>query len=172
MLSGIAVIPTATGSNLTLTVDDGEGHTGSVTITTIQTQYAAWSGGAVFNADSNDDGVANGLAWLLGADNPSDNSMSLLPVVSQNAGILKLTFRCRKVTNRGSAVLSVQYSKDLGVSDPWHDATVPYENSTINNMVFDTSDDGDFINVQATIPASAASPGVRLFSRLNATSTP
>jgi hypothetical protein len=43
---------------------------------------------------------------------------------------------------------------------------------TINSVIFDTTDDGNYINVQATIPAAAASPGTCLFGCLKATKAP
>ena len=55
-----------------------------------QTQYDAWAGGAAFDADANDDGVKNGLAFLLGATNAT--SAVTLPTVSESSGDLTLTF--------------------------------------------------------------------------------
>jgi hypothetical protein len=50
--------------------------------------------------------------------------------------------------------------------DPWtnHEAAVPDVDSTVNGVVFDTTDDGDSIQVIAEIPAS----GPRRFARLSA----
>ena len=45
--------------------------------------YALWSGGAAFEADANQDGVANGLAWLLGAPDKDADATALLPQVGQ-----------------------------------------------------------------------------------------
>jgi autotransporter-associated beta strand protein len=171
VLNSVSVTPTVSGSNLTLTVNDGASHTGTATITTIQTQYAAWAGGAAFDADADGDGVKNGLAWLLGAANPSANAISLLPAVTQSSGNLILTFKGRNAAKRGGAELNVEYSKDLGIADLWtsHQAAVPESSSTVNNVVFVISAfDANLNNVQATIPASAASPGTKLFGRLNA----
>ncbi|OYV03801.1 MAG: hypothetical protein CFE26_20250, partial [Verrucomicrobiales bacterium VVV1] len=41
--------------------------------------YLAWSGGAAADADSNGDGIQNGVAWALGALNPTANAPGLLP---------------------------------------------------------------------------------------------
>ena len=130
--------------------------------------YALWAvGGGAFDTDSNGDGVKNGLAWLLGAANPSENALNKLPVASRNGGNLRLTFRCLKSTKRGGAGLKIQWSNDLGATDAWasHEAAVPDGDNTVNGVVFDTTDDGDFIIVIADIPASSA----KLFSRLQAT---
>ena len=132
--------------------------------------YAAWSEGAVFGADTNGDGVDNGLAWLLGAPSKDVGAIGLLPVASHNGGILQLSFRCLKPAHRGGAVLKVQYSRDLGQADDWfsHQAEVPDVDGSVGGVFFDTTADADpaFINVRVEIPASAASPGTKLFSRL------
>jgi hypothetical protein len=143
------------------------------TTITVQTNYAAWSGGAAFGADSNKDGIRNGLAWLLGAATTSASATALLPKPTNDGGKLVLSFRCLKTANRGPAVLSVQYSNDLGQTDLWtsHEALVPDADGTVGSTVFDTTPDADpaFINVRAEIPASAASSAGKLFGRLYST---
>jgi hypothetical protein len=142
----------------------------TVTANFAMNAYTAWSGGAAFEADSNNDGVDNGMAWLLGAANPSENALDKLPVASRNGTFLRLTFRCLKSAMRGGTQLKIQSSADLGVTDPWtsHEAVVPDDDGTLNGVLFDTTDDGDFINVIADIPAA----DTRLFGRLTATSGP
>jgi autotransporter-associated beta strand protein len=167
VLTGVSVTPTVAGSNLTFTVDDGAGHTGSTTIATIQTPYEIWAGsGVAFDHDSNGDGVDNGMAWILGATDPSDNAVEMLPKASAHAVHLRLTFRCLKSTKRGGMVLKIQTSSDMGVTDPWvtNEVVVPDGDATVNGVVFDTTDDGDYINVIADIPAT----GTELFGRLKA----
>jgi hypothetical protein len=70
----------------------------------------------------------------------------------------------------------VQYSRDLGIADLWaaHDsAVVPGTapvSTTVGGVNFVTSVfDPNLNNIQATIPASAALPGTKLFARLSAT---
>ena len=172
-LTGVSVTPTVGGSNLTLTVDDGAGHTGTTTIATIQTQYQIWSGGATFAADANNDGIANGMAWLLGASDPSANAAGLLPVPTDSGGNLVLTFDCQSAANRGPAVLKLQYSNDLGVTSLWsgHEAVVPGTAGTsdVAGVHFVATTNGSLIHIVATIPASAASGNGNLFGRLSAT---
>ncbi len=137
----------------------------------VSSLYESWSAGTVaLDADTNNDGVANGMAWLLGAANPSENALNKLPVASRNGKSLRLTFRCLKSTKCGGAVLKVQCSSDCGLSDPWasHEAAVPDVDGTVNGIVFDTTDDGDFINVIADIPVG----DTKLFARLNAVIAP
>ena len=94
-----------------------------------------------------------------------------LPKATRNEANLRLTFRCLKSTKRGGVVLKVQSSSDLGITDPWasHEAAVPDADGTVNGVVFDTTDDGDYIQVIADIPA----PGIcELFARLIGVVTP
>lgn len=140
------------------------------TILTVISAYEAWAGGAAFDADANGDGIANGLAWLLGAADPSANATGLVPVPTHQAGKLVMTFRCLKTANRGGAVLKVQYSKDLGQTDFWagHQAVVPDADGTVGSVFFDISADANaaLINVRAEILASEASASGKLFGRL------
>jgi hypothetical protein len=169
VLSGISITPTAAGSNLTLTTTDGT-HNGSTTITSIKTPYEVWANGAAFDADSNGDGINNGLAWLLGATNPSGSMEGKLPVASLNGNKLRLSFRCLKSTKRSGMQLRVQSSGDLGTLDSWtnHETLVPDNDVTVNGVIFDTSDDGDFIYVIADIPVGTTSH----FARLSAVGAP
>jgi len=140
---------------------------------TVIAAYDAWAGGPTFAADTNGDGVANGLAWLLGAIDPYANASALLPKAANEGGQLALAFRCLKTANHGAVVLKVQYANDLGQPDPWanHEAVVPDADGTIGSVIFTITPDADpaFINVRARIPADAASSTGRLFGRLNAT---
>jgi hypothetical protein len=137
--------------------------------TTANTPYGTWSGGAAFGGDANHDGVDNGMAWLLGAADPSENVSGKLPKASRNGASLRLEFRCLKSTERDGAILKVQSSSDLGQTDPWtnHEAAVPDADATVNGVVFDTTDDGDYIHVIADIPVS----GSGRFARLSAVVT-
>ena len=154
-----AVVKDTAGNDLGATVSDD-------TTIIVQTPYQAWAGGAAFDADTNRDGLADGLAWLLGAAGPSENALDKLPVASMNGNNLRLTFRCLKSIKRGGTVLKVQSSNDLGRADSWinHEAAVPDADATVNGVVFDTTDDGDHINVIADIPGSGGVLFVRLYS--------
>jgi autotransporter-associated beta strand protein len=128
-----------------------------------------------FNQDLNGDGVANGLAWLLGAADPNENALILLPAVDEESGDLILGFTTLKTAARGTASIKVQYSKDMGASDLWasHQAVVPDTSGTDipSGIVFDILPlEGDSISVLARIPASAAGTGKKLFGRVSATS--
>ena len=163
-----------TAESVTITATDSNTKTGYIAGVVIRSQFAAWGGGVAFDTDSNNDGIANGLAWLLGAADPSANSAALLPKPSRSpAGGLVMTFRCLKAAMRGSAIPYVQYSNDLGQTDFWsgHQVAVPEATSTVGGVSFSvTSHDASSNDIIATIPASAASSGGKLlFCRLKAT---
>jgi hypothetical protein len=160
-ISGFTGTLQLTGDDLELVVTGGG-----------DSPYQIWAGGAAFDADANRDGVANGLAWVLGAANPAAEASDLLPAPTHGDGKLVLAFRCLTTARRGGAVLKVQFSNDLGQTDPWtsHEAVVPDTGGTVAGMSFAITPDADpaFINVHAEIPASAASADGRLFGRLAA----
>ena len=137
--------------------------------TTANTPYGTWSGGAAFDADTNNDGVDNGMAWILGATNPSENAVEKLPKATRNGANLRLTFRCMKTAHRAGMVLKIQTSSDLGVTDPWtsREVIIPDIDSTVGGVIFDSTDDGNYVNVIADIPTS----GAKLFVRLSAEAT-
>ncbi len=144
---------------------------GTVNVTVL-TAFNGWAGaGNVFNGDANGDGVANGMAWLLGATTLGQNATALLPPATVSSGNLAMVFRCLKGTKRGAAVLQLQYSNDLGTSDPWtsHTITVPESTGTVGGVAFTIIPDPgnpDLNQVQATVPASAAGTGGKIFVRL------
>jgi hypothetical protein len=153
-----AVIEDTSGNDLVVPVSDD-------TTITVQTHYQAWAGGAAFGDDANGDGVSNGLAFLLGAANPSANAQDLLPKVDETDGNLVLTFSMRNALNRGDASLNVEHSSDLGLVDAWEAALVPNTSGTVNDVVFAITADGILNDVIATIPASKAAGG-KLFGRV------
>lgn len=172
ILTGVSVTPTVEGSDLTLTVDDGSSHTGSATFKVLS-KFQSWAGGnTTFSEDANNDNIADGLAWLLGSNDPSANARSLVPAANSNGGGgLIMTFNYLNATNRGSAVMSVQYSQDMGVTDLWTDHTVviPESSGTVNGVIFIITPNGNTNEVQATIPAGV--PGASVFGRILGNST-
>ena len=162
--------PSAVGvRNAVLTIANNDSDEGTFTINvsgTGQTQYDAWSGGAAFGDDANGDGVSNGLAFLLGASGPS--GAVTLPTVTESGGDLVLTFSARNAASRGSAVLSVEHSNDLGIADAWAAAAVPETSSTVNGVTFSVTPGSPLNSVTATIPAANAAAG-KLFGRFEAT---
>jgi hypothetical protein len=80
-------------------------------------------------------------------------------------------FSMLNAANRNSAALRLQYSNDLGLTDPWtsHSILVPDSTGTVGGVSFVITPSGNMNIVEATIPASEAGSG-KLFSRLSAES--
>ena len=138
------------GNNLVLTVSSGS-------------PYTAWAGGAGFYDDANGDGVNNGLAWMLGTANPSANALALLPAPGQSSGNLTMTFT--QVNPMAPAKLFVEYSNDLGISDPWHAVQVPTSTGTVSEVTFTITGTTPTQSVSLSVPATKAAAG-KLFGRL------
>ncbi|MDP4995085.1 MAG: autotransporter-associated beta strand repeat-containing protein, partial [Akkermansiaceae bacterium] len=131
--------------------------------------YTVWGGAALFENDPNFDGISNGLAWILGAATPNDDTaLSLLPDGAASAGDLVMTFTI--VDPIAPATLSVEYTNDLALG-PWTAAAVPATAGTVTVGIveFVVVDNTGTLSVTATIPATAASAGGELFGRLSAT---
>ena len=148
---------------------------GSVDVTVIAPtepfdSWAATGSGVTPGGDTNNDGIADGLGWLLGASSPAESATDLVPDATVNSDGLVLNFQMLNTASRGSATLGLQYSKDLGVTDSWsnHTVTIPESSGTVDGVVFViTPIEGTDLNqVQATVPESAAGGGSSLFSRL------
>ena len=127
--------------------------------------YQEWAGGAPFDGDANDDGVANGLAWVLGAANPDAIAIGLLPESGAETGFSTLSFQ--RLADLGSVDLWVEFSSDLGISDPWTAVNIlagPFGDVVV------TDDPGiPLNNVVVKIPTGEAAASGRLFSRIKAT---
>ena len=139
-----------------------------------RTPYDAWADGAAFGDDTNGDGIRNGLAFLLGTPNKDANALGRLPLPGSVSGKLVMTFDCLAAPFRGTAVLNVQYSKDLGQTDLWtnHEVAVPgavgsYPD-TGSGVSFEVTANGGLLHVAATVAESKASADGKLFGRLSA----
>jgi hypothetical protein len=133
-----------------------------------QNPYQTWSGGASFNADSNNDGFPNGVAFMLGASSPT--SAVSRPTFTQTSAGLVMNFNMLKPANRGTTTLSVMHSRDIGMADPWTTVPVTDTNSgPTNGVTFIVTPGGGTTDaVQATISTSEASGTGKLFGRLKA----
>lgn len=133
--------------------------------------YETWAGAGVnFKDDANNDGVDNGIAWFLGADNPSDHAMDLLPKPRWNGGALVLEFNGLKATDRGTAIFEVQYNSDLGQIDAWSGTPIPgaigtFTDGVVDFVVTDSESSAGLLKVVATILAGEAAAG-RIFGRI------
>jgi hypothetical protein len=130
--------------------------------------YAAWSEGEPFDGDKNGDGVANGIAFVLGATDPDASALGLLPAATENTGGLVLAFQMLDATARGGASLELEYGTSLA-AESWTSVVVPDTSTTVDDVVFTVTGTGP-LNVTATIPDSKAASG-KLFGRLKAVDT-
>ena len=139
--------------------------------------FETWAGLArwesTFDADANNDGVDNGMAWVLGAANPDDDALGLLPTPTEDgSGDLVLTFDMLDSASRGTATLSVEHSSDLGIGDPWTTVAVPdASGGPTSGVTFVVSGSGT-LDVTATIGSAEAGGTGKLFGRLKAVETP
>ncbi len=126
--------------------------------------FLEWSGGAPFDGDASGDGIPNGLAWLLGADDLEDDMRASLPGPIMENGRLILAFYCLKPEDRGDALFKVQFSNDLGQTSLWtaNEADVPGTSGTFGNIVFDISDEGPLHYVEAKMDVA----GGKMFGRV------
>jgi hypothetical protein len=124
-------------------------------------------GGVTFSGDSNNDGVADGLAWLLGVGSPSENAAGNLPVPQQHNGAISVSFNYRAPVARGAANLRLQYSTTLA-ADSWTSVEIPEQNGTVDGVEFVINPvaNTDLLDIQATVPSSAANGGGKVFVRL------
>jgi hypothetical protein len=120
------------------------------------------SGQTGFADDPNHDGVANGLAWILGGNTPLSDSRGLMPAPTANArGTLTLTFDCLNPADWGTATLAVEYSHDLST---WVSATIPGNTGTVDGILFTVAGSNP-LHVTAAIPNNTDH---QLFVRLRA----
>jgi len=170
VLSGVSVTPTMAGSDLTLTVDDGVGHVGSTTIAIINpapTAYETWAEDADFHADSNNDGIANGMAWVLGAGHPNASMIGMKPTIDATSdpdGKLLFIFR-RSAEAHADENTSIVAEYVDNLSD-WTAAV--HQGSGADDITISEVADGygtGIDRVTVALPASLAATG-RLFVRL------
>ncbi len=132
---------------------------------------------AAFDADPDNDGIDNGLEFVLGGEpnpaTPGSNSAALLPTVSQSSGDLIFTFKRKDISESGVA-LKFQWSTDLSFPSPANDVPIGAVSSTTDTITVDVTEDdpdADTDTIVITVPAAKAAGG-KLFGRLNAVKAP
>jgi len=172
VLTIVTITPQNIGNGVSFTVVDDESHTGSTTFN-VRNLFDSWSGNGegngtiTFEEDANNDGVAEGLAWLLGATTPSENASTRLPLAGENTGDLVVDFDCLKSSQHGTATLHFEYSNNLALGS-WTSIVVPESSNTVNGVLFTVTPipDSDMNQIQATVPASQANGEGKMFGRL------
>lgn len=119
-----------------------------------------------FSADPDNDGLSNGLEWILGGDPLIQDGSSLLTVTGSATTGITLSFK-RAEESIGIAALSVQWDADLvGL---WTDVPITQAGGPAANGVNVTVNQATTPDsVTVTVPASDAVGG-KLFGRLRAT---
>ncbi|MES2922020.1 MAG: hypothetical protein V4819_10750 [Verrucomicrobiota bacterium] len=151
---------------------------------TVGTGYDSWATSkgltgpaAAFDADPDNDGLKNGLEFVLGGEpnpaNPGSISAALLPTVSQTVGNLAFSFK-RKDISESAVALKFQWSTDLIFPSPANDVPVGAAGSTTDTITVAVSEDApdvDTDTIVITVPAAKAAAG-KLFGRLNVVKVP
>jgi fibronectin-binding autotransporter adhesin len=118
--------------------------------------------GAGSTADSDGDGIVNGIEFVIGGDpsGPDSNSNALKPTVTTDATYL--TFVFRRTDDSASFNPVVQYGSDLsGWTNAQHGTNGVI--ITVENNFYNGSTD----RVTVQIPRALADPSKKLFARLN-----
>lgn len=143
--------------------------TGVLTVGASSTPYQTWSGNHAFT-DFNSEGVAYGMAWILGASTHSSPSSGLLPAVTDSSGGF-FTLHFTRVLDIGpTAHLYVEFSDDLGGWTPVEVLIPTVVPGTVtepgSGIVFDVTTSGGLYDIQARIPFGGSG---KRFARLAAT---
>jgi hypothetical protein len=119
--------------------------------------------GAGVGADSDGDGIPNGIEFVIGGDpsGPDSNSNSLLPVVAMDGEYLNFTFR--RTDDAAGYNPFVEYSSDLA---EWSIAEAGE-----NGVLIEEDVGSEVVIVTVRIPRALAT-GSKLFARLRVEITP
>ncbi len=135
------------------------------------TPYQIWSGGPLFEDDTNNDGIDNGLAWIFGAANPAADATGLVPTLdnSSDPDYFIFTYRRADAANGDTnTTIAAEYSTTLA---GW---TTAVDNADIDIIVTDNhySVTPGVDRVQVKLKRSTLAPGGKLFARVKGTNTP
>ena len=136
--------------------------------------YTTWATGLAnpaFDFDSDNNGLANGLQWILGGAQTQGNIAAIAPLETLNATDLQLAFK-RVDAAVSETTLTAEWDVDLAgiwTSVPVNATTAgihTYDNGvTVTVVTNDAAPD----DITVKIPRSNAAPGTTLFARLKAT---
>ena len=130
--------------------------------------YTTWSGGTAADIDTNNDGVENGVAWVLGATNPAANAIGLLPSLDNTSDPDFFIYNYRRsdaAAADANTVIKAQYGSNL---TNWVDAT-PGADIIITS--YDDFHAAGIDKVEVRIRRTLA-VGNKLYVRLNVVVTP
>ena len=129
--------------------------------------YDIWSSGLAnpaFDFDSDNDGIENGLEWILGGNANQNDTPSVLPAVAGNATTgLTITFT-REEDAITETTLTLEYATDL--AGPWISEIIDQDGGSLaNGVVVTVNEVASPDAVIVSIPASNAPTG-KIFARL------
>ena len=157
LAGGATGVVSISGNTVILTVTGGD-------------PFASWAGsGVAFDADANNDGVDNGMAWVLGAANKDANAIALLPTLDNTTDPDFFIFTYRRDDDANTdpkTTIKVEYGSTLA---GW---TTAVHNGT--DIIITPTDDfyaAGIDKVQVKIRRTLAVRG-KLFARLNVQNTP
>jgi hypothetical protein len=119
-----------------------------------------------FDADPDQDGIKNGLEWILGGNPTQSDAAAILPQISVTGGSILQSFT-REESSTAETILSIEYGSDFN----WSRAAVIGESSTPpdgNGVVVTVNTGATPDSVTVNIPAAGNVAGGRLFTRLRA----
>ncbi len=129
--------------------------------------FELWAGQdtITFEGDANNDGIADGLAWLLGARDPLEDAEALLPVgtLNENSGEIEFNFSLLSEAMRGAAPVKLQYSSDLL---NWTTVPVPARSGVSNGVEFIVTPMELVQDVVAILPQIEEAGGSPVFVRM------
>jgi hypothetical protein len=147
----------------------------TLTVAGIEDPYLVWAANPAFGLtpgvndgftqDAENDGIPNGLEWILGGNPSLRDSASLLTTTRPPGGGLVITFT-REPDSIATADLAVEYDADLAA--PWASVAIGASSSgpDANGVTVNIDTNSTPHRVTVTIPASNAVNG-RIFSRLS-----
>jgi autotransporter-associated beta strand protein len=168
-ITGTPATINTNGISGTVSVDTASSPKRLLLTVSVDSPFETWAGpGVAFDADANNDGVDNGMAWVLGAANASANALPLLPTMDNTSDPDFFIFTYRRDddanTNPNTAI-KVEYGSILS---GWTAAVASA------NVIITPTDDfyaPGIDRVQVKIRRTLAVGG-KLFARLNVVNTP
>ncbi|WP_367875338.1 autotransporter-associated beta strand repeat-containing protein [Luteolibacter sp. Populi] len=168
-INGVGLAP---GTYTATTHPGSISGSGSLVVTTAGTTgYDSWASangisGAGGDVDSDNDGIPNGIEFVIGGDpsGPNSSSSALLPTVTEDANYMTIVFRRADASVASNP--HVQYSTTLAEGN-WTDAV--NGQPLANPVVITTENDAiatGIDRVTVKVPRALAAPGTKLFGRL------
>lgn len=130
--------------------------------------YTTWSGGAAANIDTNNDGILNGVAWVVGAANPSATATAQAPTQDNTSDPDFFIFNFRRsdaALADSNTAIKVEYGSTL---TGWTPAVAgPDIIITPTNDFYAVGTDKVEVKIRRTLAVNN-----KLFARLNVVVTP